>query len=102
MKSIADPKNMFNTDTRNKMDNPDIRVPEKTTKNTSHQIKVVNRMVKKYVYTVYVQCILKVFRPLECLHILLRYSLILKFIKLFFPPSSNDTKYPIISKQKQV
>lgn len=31
MKSIADPKNMFTTDTRNKTDKPDIRVPEKTT-----------------------------------------------------------------------
>lgn len=38
MKSIADPKNMFTTDTRNKTDKPDIRVPEKTTKRTNHTL----------------------------------------------------------------
>ena len=41
------------------------------------------------------------FRALDFFQILLRNSLILKWIKSFFP-SSNDTQYPIITKQKQV
>ena len=34
----------------------------------------------------YIQCIRKVFRPLDFFHIFLHYSLILKCIKSFFPP----------------
>ena len=49
-----------------------------------------------------IQCIRKLFRPLHFFHILLRYSLILKLIKSFFSPSSIYTKYPIITKQKQL
>ena len=42
----------------------------------------------------YLQWILNVFRPLPLFHILLRYSLILKWITLFFLPSSIYTQYP--------
>jgi hypothetical protein len=42
----------------------------------------------------------KVFRPLDFLHILIHYSLILKWISLFFH-SSIYTQYPIMTKQKQ-
>jgi hypothetical protein len=36
-----------------------------------------------------IQCIQKVFRPLDFSHILLRYSLILKLIKYCFPPHQS-------------
>ena len=47
------------------------------------------------------QCIWKIFRPLDFFHILLGYSIILKYNTLFFP-SSIYTQYPIMTKQKQV
>ena len=49
----------------------------------------------------YIQCIGNVFRPLDFFKMLLRYSLIEKCIKLFFPPSIY-TQYPIMPKQKQL
>ena len=48
----------------------------------------------------HIQCLRKVFRPLNFFHILLRYRLILKLIKSFFSPSIY-TQYPIMTKQKQ-
>ena len=48
-----------------------------------------------------IQCIRKVFRPLQFFHILLRYSLILNGLKQL-ESSSICTQYPIMTKQKQV
>jgi hypothetical protein len=42
-----------------------------------------------------IQCLQKVFRLLDLFHILLHYSLILKWMKLFFSPHQS-THYPII------
>ena len=47
-----------------------------------------------------IQCILKVFRPLPLFHMLLCYSLVLKWIKYIFP-SSIYKQYPIMTKQKK-
>ena len=50
------------------------------------------KCAEKFPNALYIQCVLKVFRPLDFFHILLLYSLILKLIKSFFP-SSIYTQY---------
>ena len=42
----------------------------------------------------HIQCLRKVFRPLDFIHILLRYSLILKLIKLYFFPYQSTHNTP--------
>ena len=48
------------------------------------------------------QCIRKVFKPLDFFHILLRYSLILKCIKSFFSPHQSTPEIPQNDKAKQL
>ena len=48
-----------------------------------------------------IQCILKVFRPLDIFHILLSYNLIVNGLK-YFSPSSIYTQYSIMTNRKQV
>jgi hypothetical protein len=43
---------------------------------------------------IHLQSIRKVFRPLDFFHILLRYSLILKLIKIVFPPHQSPHNTP--------
>jgi hypothetical protein len=57
---------------------------------------------KKTGHTPTIKTAIQVFRPLDIFPILLHYTLILKWIQLFYSPSSINTQYLTMTLQKQV